>query len=390
MKIELDHHRHLIFSKIIQIFTTNREEFLVVMTVAYYISFVSYGISFFMYFHDPIAKNISTNNLIIICIEITVSLILLIITSEFLPKTLFRRYSNSILHYTSPFAFTVYAILYAPVVFPHKVIKRFIKFVFKKTHDPTNNDRFLEERDIEFFYGSHIENENEPIVTPEEVKILKNAMDFPDIKIRECIVPRNEIIVESIDSDMEDLKKKFIESGFSKIFIYKENIDNIVGYVHTSSIFKHIKTIEEGLNLIPIVPETMQANKLLNKLLKERKSAAVVVDEFGGTSGIVTIEDIIEEIFGEIEDEHDESLYIEKRINKNEYLFSARIEIDYLNEKYGLKFPISDEYETLAGYLLYVYEHMPEKNEVLETDHFIFEIIKVTGPKIETVRIKVK
>ena len=219
------------------------------------------------------------------------------------------------------------------------------------------------------------------------MKIFKNALEFSDIKIRECIVPRNEVIAENILTDINVLKQKFIESGFSKIFIYKDNIDNIIGYVHTLAIFKHSKTIKTAIKELMVIPETMPANKLLNKLLKEHKSVALVVDEFGGTSGIVTLEDIIEEIFGEIEDEHDATVFTEQQINDNEYIFSARIEIDFLNDKYKFELLESEEFETLAGYIFFLHEQIPQKNEIIETEQYTFEVLDVEGPKIEKVRL---
>ena len=248
----------------------------------------------------------------------------------------------------------------------------------------------LKKIDLDYFLAETEVETDENFENSGDVKIFKNALDFSETKIRECMIPRNEIVAENILADIESVKNKFIESGFSKIFIYKDNIDNIIGYVHTLAIFKQTKTIKSALSQMPIVPETMQANKLLNKLLKEHKSVALVVDEFGGTSGIVTMEDIIEEIFGEIEDEHDADTHTETQINDREFIFSARIEIDYLNEKYKFELPESEEFETLAGYIFFLYEQIPKINEIIETENYLFEVIEINGPKIEKVRMIVK
>jgi CBS domain containing-hemolysin-like protein len=390
LKIELDKKQNTYSSQIIKIFTKNPGQYISTMLVGNNIALVVYGIYFAKLFQPVIQTYISENDLVILFIQTLISTILILVTAEFLPKTIFRQNSNFLLFRLSPFVLFFYITLYPITVFSvwlsHFLIRLFTKVKF----DKTQKDILFNKIDLDNFLSDNEENNEDSNATPGEVKIFRNALDFSDIKIRECIVPRNEIIVENIQSDIGDLKDKFIESGYSKIFIYRNTIDNIVGYVHISSIFKQIKSIKAGLNQIPIVPESMQANKLLNKLLKDRKSAAVVVDEFGGTSGIVTIEDIIEEIFGEIEDEHDETLYTEKQIKENEFIFSARMEIDYLNEKYKLDFPESEEYETLAGYLFYLHGHMPEKNEFFETERFTFEILKINGPKIETVRLIVK
>ena len=390
LKIELDKKQNTYSSQIIKIFTKNPGQYISTMLVGNNIALVVYGIYFAKLFHPVIQKYISENDVVILLTQTLVSTILILVTAEFLPKTIFRQNSNFLLFRLAPFVLFFYISLYPITVFSvwlsHVLIRLFTKVKF----DKTQKDILFNKIDLDNFLSDNEENNEDSNASPGEIKIFRNALDFSDIKIRECIVPRNEIIVENILSDIDDLKTKFIESGFSKIFIYRDTIDNIVGYVHISSIFKHIKSIKAGLNQIPVVPESMQANKLLNKLLKDRKSAAVVVDEFGGTSGIVTIEDIIEEIFGEIEDEHDETLYTEKQINENEFIFSARLEIDYLNDKYKLDFPESEEFETLAGYLFYLHEHMPEKNEFIETERFTFEILKINGPKIGTVRLIVK
>ena len=222
-----------------------------------------------------------------------------------------------------------------------------------------------------------------------EVKIFQNALDFSNVSLRDCIVPRTEIVACDTSATMEELRSKFIETGLSKILVYNENIDNIIGYIHSSELFKNPEDWTQHIRSVSIVPETMAANKLMKLLMQEKKSLAVVVDEFGGTSGIVTLEDLVEEIFGEIEDEHDMKSHVAKKVSDNEYLLSGRMEIDTLNEMFGLDLPESDDYVTIAGFILHFYQKFPKLNETVQIDKYSFKIIKVTATKIELVRMKV-
>ena len=222
-----------------------------------------------------------------------------------------------------------------------------------------------------------------------EVKIFQNALDFSNVRLRDCIVPRTEIVACDTSATMEELRSKFIETGLSKILVYNENIDNIIGYIHSSELFKNPEDWTQHIRSVSIVPETMAANKLMKLLMQEKKSLAVVVDEFGGTSGIVTLEDLVEEIFGEIEDEHDMKSHVAKKVSDNEYLLSGRMEIDTLNEMFGLDRPESDDYVTIAGFILHFYQKFPKLNETVQIDKYSFKIIKVTATKIELVRMKV-
>ncbi len=260
--------------------------------------------------------------------------------------------------------------------------------MMKKVKHPENN--VFSDDEPEYF----ISQEEPPSRLPEkmmekEVMLLRNALDFSKVKLHEIMVPRNEIAVLDINSGVETLRKKFVETGFSRILFYEGNKDNIIGYVHTSAIFQKAKTIKPFLKNVLIVPETMAANRLLSKFIREHKSIALVVDEFGGTAGLVTSEDILEEIFGEIEDEHDSSDFTGKKISDNQYILSGRIEIDTLNEKYQLKISESDDYETLAGYILYHHESIPKPGTVINIDRFSIKILKATQTKIELVRLSV-
>jgi len=227
----------------------------------------------------------------------------------------------------------------------------------------------------------------EDIEPNNEIRLFQNALEFSNVKLRDCLVPRTEIIALEVNSTIDELKQKFIETGFSKILIYRDTIDNIIGYISSKELFKNPKDIESKMNKISIVPETMPANRLLKKFMEEHKSIAIVVDEFGGTSGMITIEDIIEEIFGEIEDEHDIIELIEKQIEENVFIFSGRLEIDYLNDKYQLNIPESDDYDTLAGYILFYNQSFPKPNESIQIGNHNFKALKTSSTKIELVRL---
>ncbi|MCF6367044.1 MAG: hemolysin family protein [Bacteroidales bacterium] len=390
LKIELNKKQNSASSKIINLFINNPGQYISTMLVGNNIALVLYGI-FFAKLAEPFIKQIiHTNDFIVLLVQTIFSTLLILVTAEFLPKTIFRQNSNFLLQKLAVPVLIFYIIFFPVAKITVRFSNIFISIITKNKSTGKNKNIVLKKVDLDNFLADNEESIDDKKETAGEVKIFKNALDFSDIKIRECMVPRNEIIAENITTEITALKKKFIETGFSKIFIYKDNIDNLIGYVHTLAMFKHSKTIKAAMTELTVVPETMPANKLLNKLLKEHKSVAVVVDEFGGTSGIVTLEDIIEEIFGEIEDEHDASVFIEQQINNNEFIFSARIEIDYLNDKYKLTLPESEEFETLAGYIFYLHEQIPRKNEIIETDQYTFEILEVGGPKIEKVRLIIK
>ena len=244
--------------------------------------------------------------------------------------------------------------------------------------------------DLDRFIQKTIEESGDNTEIETEVKYFQNALEFSNVKLRNCIVPRTEIVAFEIDTPFEELLTAFIETGLSKILVYKENIDNIIGYIHSSEMFTKPKDWTKHINTISVVPENMAANKLMKNMLLEKKNIAVVVDEFGGTSGVVTLEDLVEEIFGEFEDEHDTKSHIARRISDTEFIFSGRMEIDKVNENFGLEIPESEEYVTIAGYILNHYRDFPKPNETIKINKYTFKIIKVTSTKIELVRLKIE
>jgi CBS domain containing-hemolysin-like protein len=249
--------------------------------------------------------------------------------------------------------------------------------------------------DLDYLLQTSIDNAKSDDEIEDEVKIFQNALDFQDTKVRDCMIPRTEIIAVEIEESAQDLQQKFIESGHSKIIVYEGDIDHIIGYIHSSEMFRLVPA-KVGVDLkglvrtMPFVPETMAAQKLMQIFLQQKKTLGVVVDEFGGTSGIVSLEDIVEEIFGEIEDEHDNQKYIAKKVGDNEYVLSARLEIDKVNEMFDLDLPESDEYMTVGGLILHEYQSFPKLNEIVKIGTFSFKIVKNTMTKIELVRLKVE
>jgi CBS domain containing-hemolysin-like protein len=237
---------------------------------------------------------------------------------------------------------------------------------------------------------SSIENAKEEEETIDnDVRIFQNALDFSDIRVRDCFVPRTEIWAVELNTSLEELKTQFIESGHSKIIVYKENINNIVGYIHSSELFRTADEWQKKICRMPIVPETLSAQKLMRTLMQQKKSLAAVVDEFGGTSGIISLEDLLEEIIGEIEDEHDNPNHTAKKISDNEFLFSGRLEVERINEMFDLELPESDEYQTLGGMILHYHQSFPQLNETITIEKYQFKILKQRSTRIELIRLTV-
>lgn len=242
---------------------------------------------------------------------------------------------------------------------------------------------------IDYLIQSNNESKESLKEIEKDVDIFKNALDFSQVKLRDCLIPRTEIVSVELGTSVNTLKQIFIETGLSKIIVYKEDIDNIVGYIHATEMFEHQKDWEKQIRQIPIVPENMAAQRLMKSFMQQKKSIAVVVDEFGGTAGIITLEDIMEEIFGDIEDEHDIKEYKAEKTGENEYLFEGRLEVEEANKLFNLSIPVADEYSTIAGYLLHVHQHFPKLNEIIRTGNYTFKCIKVTNNRIEMVKMTI-
>lgn len=320
-----------------------------------------------------------------ILLAILFSTLIILITGELIPRTLFKMNPNSWVKVFAIPSFVFY-ILFYPVAFIFIFISKGILKLFGISSTQPN-DRTFSRVDLDTFVKKSIDDMSKENEMDSEVKIFRNALDFSSMKLRDCMVPRADIIAVSIDTDIKILKERFIETGISRILVYKDDIDDISGYIHMWEIFSYPKDWTNNIASISFVPESMQASKLMSDLMQQRKSIAVVVDEFGGTSGIVTMEDLVEEIFGEIEDEYDVKSRFVKQEKKNEYVISGRVEIDHLNEIYGLEIPESDEYSTVAGFLLHHTQRFPKTYETITIGDFTFKILKVTDRKIEVVRL---
>jgi len=384
LRIELDKKQGFIGSRIISVFTSHPGQYIATMLVGNNIALVIYGIVMAILL-EPFFRTLTASEPAILLLQTIISTLIILFVAEFLPKTLFRLIPNTALKLFAIPVFLFYVLLYPVTRFTIIISNLIIRIVTRTpiveesaVFGKIDLDNLVSEVPLENIKQSETEH---------EIKIFQNALDFSNVKLRDCMVPRPEIVAVEDSCPLEELKQKFIETGLSKILVYRESTDNIIGYVNSKSLFRNPEKLNSLVLNLPIVPETMPANKLLRLFIREYKGIAVVVDEFGGTSGIVTLEDIIEEIFGEIEDEHDVSELTEEQTGENEFIFSGRHEIDYLNEKYQLGIPESDDYETLAGLVLFYYESIPKINERIIIEPFTFRILDVSETRIELIQL---
>ena len=388
LRFEMDRNEQSLTSRILSIFFKNPNNFISTMLVGNNIALVIYGILMAEVIEQQLLADYIHNEFILVLIQTIISTLIILVTGEFLPKTLFKINSNFTLSLFAVPAFICYIVLY-PI---SKFASGLSNLILRLTGTPINKEasyKAFTKVDLDHFIQSSIQDtENEEGINT-EVKIFQNVLDFSSIKIRDCMVPRTEIIAIEDDATIDELKTLFIEKGISKIIVYNDNIDNIIGYIHSSEMFREPKDWHDGIRQLPIVPETMNANKLMKLFMQQKRSLAVVVDEFGGTSGIVALEDLVEEIFGEIEDEHDTKTYVAKSLGNNEYILSGRLDIEKANELFPLNLPESDEYQTIGGLILHQYQSFPKVHEIITLDKFQFRIIKVTATKIELVKLKV-
>lgn len=387
MLAQLDKEKMGISKRFLSLFFNNPNSFVSTMLVGNNIVLVVYGILIARLFDQTIFSGMDAA--FTVPADTVLSTLIILFTGEFLPKTLFQSNPNRLMRV---FAFPAY--LFYVILWP---ISRFATFLsglilrlFRVRIPKDAISGGFSKVDLDYLIQSSIDNARSNEEIENEVKIFHNALDFPDTKVRDCMVPRTEINSVDINTcTLDELRQKFIESGNSKIIVYTDDIDHIKGYIHSSELFKNPSSWKDGIRSMPFVPETMPAQKLMQILLQQKKSLGVVVDEFGGTSGIVSLEDIVEEIFGEIEDEHDSLKYVAKQTNEDEYLLSARLEIDKVNEMFSLDLPESEEYMTLGGLILNAYRSFPKLNEIVKIGKFEFKIIKIATAKIELVQLKV-
>ncbi|EFA93064.1 hypothetical protein HMPREF0650_0450 [Hoylesella buccalis ATCC 35310] len=387
MLAQMDKEKMGISKRFLSLFFNNPNSFVSTMLVGNNIVLVVYGILIARLFDQTIFSGMDAA--FTVPADTVLSTLIILFTGEFLPKTLFQSNPNRLMQV---FAFPAY--LFYVILWP---ISRFATFLsglilrlFRVRIPKDAISGGFSKVDLDYLIQSSIDNARSNEEIENEVKIFHNALDFPDTKVRDCMVPRTEINSVDINTcTLDELRQKFIESGNSKIIVYTDDIDHIKGYIHSSELFKNPSSWKDGIRSMPFVPETMPAQKLMQILLQQKKSLGVVVDEFGGTSGIVSLEDIVEEIFGEIEDEHDSLKYVAKQTNEDEYLLSARLEIDKVNEMFSLDLPESEEYMTLGGLILNAYRSFPKLNEIVKIGKFEFKIIKIATAKIELVQLKV-
>lgn len=386
MLAEMDKERNGFTQRIISLFYAHPNGFVSTMLVGNNIALVIYGILIARLFDNTIFAGMDAG--FTVPADTILSTLIVLFTGEFLPKTLFKANPNRLLAVFSPFAYICYVVLWPISKFSTFLSKVILRVFGLKMDDESADDGFSKV-DLDYLVQSSIDNAEKDSDINDEVKIFQNALDFSDTKVRDCMVPRTEIQAVDWDASLEELQQKFVESGNSKIIVYKEDIDHIEGYIHSSELFRSPKKWQDHIRTMPFVPETMQAQKLMKIFLQQKKTLGVVVDEFGGTSGLVSLEDIVEEIFGDIEDEHDSTKYVAKPTADGDYLLSARLEIDKVNEMFDLNLPESDEYMTIGGLILHEYQSFPKLNEVVKFDKYEFKIIKSTSRKIELVQLHI-
>ena len=388
LRFEMDRNEQSITSRILSVFYHNPNNFISTMLVGNNIALVIYGILMAELIEQNLLAGYITNEFLLVLTQTIISTLIILVTGEFLPKTLFKINPNFTMSLFAIPTFICYIVLYPISKFASGISGVLLLLTGTKINKEASEKAFTKV-DLDHFIQSSIENSANEEEINTEVKIFQNALDFSSIKIRDCMVPRTEIIAIEDDASMEELMELFVEKGISKIIVYQDNIDNITGYIHSSELFREPENWQQCIRQLPIVPETMNANKLMKIFMQQKKSLAVVVDEFGGTSGIVALEDLVEQIFGEIEDEHDTTSYVAKEVGNNEYVLSGRLDIEKANEMFSLELPESDEYQTIGGLILHEYQSFPKAHEIITLGNFQFRILKVTATKIELVKLKV-
>ena len=387
LRAEMDRDKGNLSQRALSVFYRHPADFVSTMLVGNNIALVIYGILFAKIFDATLFSSLSDGARV--TADTLLSTVVVLFTGEFLPKTIFKSNPNVMLSIFALPAWLCYVLLYPISRFSTLLSRGLLRIIGVKLPDETGDKEFTKV-DLDYLVQSSIDSAKDDDELDDEVELFHNALDFADTKVRDCMVPRTEIdAIDIEDCTIEELKNKFIESGHSKIVVYRDDIDHIVGYVHSSEMFKQFTDISKHIQQMPFVPETMAARKLMHIFLQQKKSLGIVVDEFGGTSGIVSLEDIVEEITGDIEDEHDNKKYVAKQLADGDYMLSARLEIEKVNELFDLDLPESDEYMTVGGLILYEYKSFPKLNEVVRIGRFEFKIIKNTLTKIELVRLHV-
>jgi len=386
LKIEIDRKQGILSAKILSFFARNESKFITMLLLGNNIALVVYGIFMGDLIIDKLfPEYIGNQNLpwLILLTQTFISTIIILVTAEFLPKTIFRINPNRTLSILAFPLAIIYVILYVLTIFITFISNLILSLFGSKTVIGEVNFGTIDLDDY-LRKSTRVQTDKEQDY---EVQMFHNALNFNKVKARDCLIPRTEIIAVNIEQSVEELKSEFVKSGYSKIMVFRDNIDNIIGYVHSFEMFNNPESITEIFRPVGIVAESMPVNKLLSQFIKQKQGITIVVDEYGGTAGIITMEDVVEEIFGEIEDEHDSEDLIEEQHEESVYTFSGRQEIEYVNNEYNLDLPESDEYETLAGLIVTIHENFPSEGDVIEIDDFNFEILECSNSKIEKIKI---
>jgi CBS domain containing-hemolysin-like protein len=389
LRFEVDKNSQSLSAKLLSVFYNNPNNYISTMLVGNNIALVIYGIMMSRVIDGFLEQYVTSNPVWLLLTDTIISTLIILVVGEFIPKTIFKINPNATLRFFSLPTFLIYCILY-PISLFATACARIILRLFGIKLNKENSTKAFTKMDLDYFIQSCIQQGNGAQDLDTEVKIFQNALDFSNLRIRDCMVHRTEIEAVSKEATSEELMRTFVETGFSKLIVYEDTIDNIIGYIHSSEMFKNASTWQEHICKMPFVPESMQAQRLMEQFLQQKKSLAVVVDEFGGTAGIISLEDIVEELFGEIEDEHDTDEYIAKKTEDDTYLLSARLEIERVNEMFGLNLPESDNYQTIAGFILNHYRSFPKMHEIIQIDNFRIKIIKVESSKIELITLKIE
>ncbi|MBK6965638.1 MAG: HlyC/CorC family transporter [Bacteroidales bacterium] len=389
LKIEVDKNKDLFQAKVLSLFVRKQSHFIGALLLGNNIALVIYGIYSARLLYNPLVSILPEGPLaqaLLLILQTLISTIVILIFAEFLPKVLFRINPNKLLSFFAIPIYMIYVLIYPLILLFIGLSELILRIVFRVS--VSRPDYSFSAIDLDYYLQESAAIQPDEREDFQEIQMFQNVRDLNNIKLRECMVPRNEILAISSTESIDSLRSFFMETGHSKIPVFQGSTDNIIGYTHLYDLFRKPELISDIIKPVMIVPETMPANKLLNLFIAERKSVAVVVDEFGGTAGMLTIEDVIEEIFGEIEDEFDIEELVEQQLDKDEFLLSGRLEIDYLNQKYEFKLKESDDYETLAGYIIHHYENIPAVNDEILIDGFHFTIVQATDTRIEQVLLR--
>lgn len=387
--VEIGRQKHPRITSIIDIFNAKPSLLIATILIGNNVTMVIYG----LVFSDtvgPVLGSCISSPMLVLLVQTIISTVIIIVTAEFLPKSLIQLNPSAMLYIMAAPLFFFYIIFYPISVVMQKASAFVIKYVLRSSQEESTQNLLPGRVDFDNLVSMQAEKNPDDSEVGLEAKLMRNALDFSKIKVRDCYVPRTDMVAISISESVELLHKKFVESGYSKILVFNGSIDNIVGYVHVSEMFKGAKSIRSMMSPIAVVPETMRANLLLKQFTSQHKSIAIVVDEFGGTSGLITLEDVLEEIFGEINDEHDDDDLIDQKLDDDTYVFSGRMEVDDINDKYGLHLPTSDDYDTLAGLILSETQSIPQEGEIVNVDRFEFKVLQAGHATVDKIQMRLK